>query len=103
MPRNNYKGGRSDYNAPQMAVSYQPVNYCAQIGNPQCGFGGYMSAGDNFQQYGMGDGVGQMNQYQPRGGHRGSGPRGGPRGGYSDRGSNQSRGGRGQRGGRGRY
>lgn len=103
--RGNYnKGGRNDYNTAPPLPMYQPVNYCAQLGNPQFGFGGYVPAGDNFQQYGLGDGVTQMNQvnqYQSRGGSRGSGQRG--RGGYSDRGSNQSRGGRGQRGGRGRY
>lgn len=102
MSRGNYnKGGRNDYNNAAPLPVYQPVNYCAQIGNPQFGFGGYMASGDNFQQYGMADGISQVNQYQSRGAPRGSGNR--PRGSYSDRGSNQSRGGRGQRGGRGRY
>lgn len=109
MSRSNYnKGGRNDYNTAPAPPMYQPVNYCVPIGNPQFGFGGYVPAGDNFQQYGLGDGITQMNQmnqyqHQPRGGSHGSGSRG--RGGYSDRGSNQSRGGggRGQRRGRGRY
>ncbi|GBM90660.1 hypothetical protein AVEN_141688-1 [Araneus ventricosus] len=95
--RGNYSRG-NDYSSPAYQPVYQqPIQYVGQMGNPQFGFGGfggYMPAGDNFQQYGMGDG---MNQYQPRpntqSGHRQRGGYG-DRGGRSYRGQGRSRGGR---------
>lgn len=95
--RGHFRGGRNDHNAQPLV--YQPVNFYAQIPNQQLGFGGYMPAGDNFQQYGMpaGDNFQQygmsnnMHQFQGRGGPRGNSNR--SRGTFSDRGYNQSRGG----------
>ncbi|KAF8784430.1 protein FAM98A-like [Argiope bruennichi] len=86
----------SDYSSPAYQPMYQqPIQYCGQMGNPQFGFGGYMPAGDNFQQYGMSDG---MNPYQPRpsnqSGHRQRGGYSGERGGRSYRGQGRGRGGR---------
>ncbi|XP_035222267.1 protein FAM98A-like [Stegodyphus dumicola] len=79
-----YTGGRNtDYNVP----AYQPVQYCGQLGTPQFGFGGYLPAGDNFQQYGLQDGLNQFVPRANRGGYRLPMTRGG----YVDRGQSRGR------------
>ncbi|GIY99601.1 protein FAM98A [Caerostris extrusa] len=87
------KGGNynrsNDYSTPTFNPVYQqPVQYISQVGAPQCGFGGFMPAGDNFQQYGRNDGI---NQFQPR-----QNPMSGPR---QRGGARPYRGGQGRRGG----
>ncbi|GFY39127.1 protein FAM98A [Trichonephila inaurata madagascariensis] len=89
--RGNYTRG-NDYNAPTYQPIYQqPVQFYGQVGTPQFGFGGFMPAGDNFQQFGMSDGI---NQYQPKQNpNSGLRPRGGyDRGGRSYRGQGRGRG-----------